>query len=89
MTQYKTQTGDLELCPFCGDEIDLEKLSDFDYQEWTISRLCKRCMNDTFSRCYEDDYPVMSERRRKDLEWGELNNEDRYYDTRENREECV
>ena len=46
-----------ELCPFCGDEIDLETMSDFDYREWQLSRLCKRCMDQTFTRCYEDDYP--------------------------------
>ena len=72
-----------ELCPFCGDEVDFSRMTQFDYNEWEISRLCKRCQTETFSRCFEDDYPVMSERRRKDIEWGEINNEDRYYDNRE------
>ena len=67
------------LCPFCGDEVNFDHMDSTDLREWEKSRLCLRCMNETVDRVgVEEDFPVMSERRRKDLEWGEINNEERY-----------
>ena len=45
-------------CPFCGDEVNFRDMDSSDLREWERSRLCLRCMNETFDKIWvEEDFP--------------------------------
>jgi hypothetical protein len=48
-------------CPFCGDEVNFTNMDSSDLREWENSRLCQRCMNETFDRIWvEEDFPILN-----------------------------